>query len=332
MKKIILFLILLALVAVAIAAKTSGGRFLTAPKTNDGSPEKPTVVAQTDMSAFSVDFEDETVVASAQQFFDEIKTALPSGQVAGIPIQYEAGTSEDRAARIIPDPTQEGNQVLQFWIKNATVPGARPGFFKGRVQIQIAGMEQNEAFARFRMYLPPDLEHYQAFPKENKWFVVSEAWSGTGNDPYRFLIGLDIIKESGSGKPLHFLVSGEKRVGGTQQNGKWETVWGTVNNEFEIPVGEWIEIETGYKQGDKDTGRYYLSAKRPSDPSPVTIFDITNWTYHPSAPKPVPLTQWNPLKLYTSGEIIDYIRNQGGTTQIYWDDLELYDSWAVAEK
>jgi hypothetical protein len=94
-----------------------------------------------------------------------------------------------------------------------------------------------------------------------------------------------------------------------------------------VAIGEWLNVEVGYKQGDEDSGRFYLAVGRASDESMTTLFDVTNWTYHPQAPEPIPLTRWNPLKLYTSGEVIDHIRASGGVAQIYWDDLELWNRW-----
>ena len=281
------------------------------------------------VALLEVGFDKENIISSAtaQINSDKLHMVLSSGQEVNIPIQYEGGVLADRYARIISDPTNEGNKILHYWLKNARIPGAREGYYKGRVQLQLSDIEYSSIFATYRMYLHPDLNLYRSFPKENKWFVVSEFFSGSLDPPYRFLIGLDIVKEKGSGKPLYFLVSGDKKIGGAPRNEKWESVWGDVNTNFEVPVGEWIDMKIGYKEGSNSSGRFYLAAKRVSDATFTTIFDIHNWTYHPSAPSPIPLAQWQPLKLYTSGEIIDYIRENGGVAQMYWDDLKISEMW-----
>jgi len=40
--------------------------------------------------------------------------------------------------------------------------------------------------------------------------------------------------------------------------------------------------------------------------------------------KPDGVTDFNPIKLYTSKPLIDYMRGQGKTLQIYWDDFKLW--------
>lgn len=280
----------------------------------------------------SIGFEEEKVTPSAtlKSNYDKLHVLRSSKGEVDIPIQYEGGVESDRYARIISDPTEEENHVLHYWLKNATIPTGTKGEdygYKGRVQMNLSPLDYTEVFARYRMYLHPDLKFYKLYPKENTWFTISELWfrNPDGNN-FRIPVGLG--KEEGANKPLYFVVSGE--VGKSGRDGKdgvWKSIWGKANNMFEVPIGEWIDIEIGYKQGDKTSGRFYLSAKRPSDSIPVTIFDITDWTYHPNAGTPTPLTQWNPLKLYTGIRIIKYIHDNGGVAQIYWDDFELYDRW-----
>jgi hypothetical protein len=177
------------------------------------------------------------------------------------------------------------------------------------------------------MYLHPDLKFYKSYPNENAWFTISELWF-RGTDGNSFRIPVNLVKEKGVNKPLYFFVSGD--MGKRDRRGKdgpWKNILGEANTQFEIPVGEWIDMEIGYKQGDKNSGRFYLAAKRASDTTMATVFDITDWTYNPDASAPTPLTQWNPLKLYTSGKVIRHIRDSGGVAQIYWDDLEIFETW-----
>ena len=44
-------------------------------------------------------------------------------------------------------------------------------------------------------------------------------------------------------------------------------------------------------------------------------------THHSDDPEPTGLTHLNPIKLYTGYQVIDYLREEGYTLQIYWDDL-----------
>lgn len=286
------------------------------------------ISAHPSSQAASWRFEEETVIARAttQSNHDLLRAKLLSGQSGDIPIQYEGGTRDDRLARIVPDPTDPENSVLHFWLKNARIEGARPGYHKGRIQLHLTGINKPESYARFRMYLSPDLAAYRTYPKEHHWFTLSELWSRP-TEGNHFRITLGIGKEAGAGKPLYFVVTGDKQAGGVQGAEVWKTVWGSTNTTQEVPIGEWVDVEIGYRQGDQDTGKFFMTMKRSSDAAPITIFNLTQWTYNPNAKKPSPLTDWDIFKLYTSGEVIDHIRNQGGITQVYWDDLKLYDAW-----
>lgn len=41
-------------------------------------------------------------------------------------------------------------------------------------------------------------------------------------------------------------------------------------------------------------------------------------------PAPNGFTGYNPMKLYTSKELVSYVKSQGKTLQIYWDDFKLW--------
>lgn len=344
MKKILIIIIAVALIAALVSvtdsskAKKKGqdrhadSSFTQA--TDTGIVVKPTanIGSNFSESLLTIGFEKEKVIPSAtlKSNYDKLHVTLSSGEEGDIPIQYEGGMVDDRYARIIPDPTEKGNHIFHYWLKNATIPTGFKGEdygYKGRIQTNLSGLNHTAIFVRYRMYLHPDLKFYKSYPDENAWFTISEFWF-RNNDGNSFRIPLNLGKEKGMNKPLYFLVSGDvSKSGRDGKDGTWKSIWGEVGNTFEVPVGEWIDMEIGYKQGDKDSGRFYLAAKRPSDSAPVTIFDITNWTYNPDAGIPTPLTQWNPLKLYTGIRIIKYIHDNGGVAQIYWDDLEVFERW-----
>lgn len=246
-----------------------------------------------------------------------------------VSIYYEGGDTSDRFAEVIPDPTKRGNSVLHFWLKHARVGGQKSGKTKGRIQLVTGELNVSEAYQRSKMYLHPDFEHYRSFPGQNGWFTINELWFGLKwkDHPYPFRIRLEIGKQKGVGQPLRFLAFGEISTGGPVRQGTWRAVWKSINRVYEVPVGEWLDMEVGYKEGDRNTGRFFVAVKRESESSMTTVIDVHDWTYHPQAPAPVPLTVWNPLKMYTSSKIIDHVRNEGGVLQIYWDDLEIIKRW-----
>jgi hypothetical protein len=271
-----------------------------------------------------IDFENDQIVPGSGTAGVQDILKVSAGP---IPILYEGGTREDRLAEIVADPENEKNQVLRTWIRNASIPSGRKGWDKGRIQLNFTSVNKTSVFERHRMYLHPDIAHYRSYPQESKWFGIATMWMGDTSKPNAFMISVDIAKDAGVGKPLYFMVAGEKRLGGLLGQGQWQFVWNEVNRKFEVPVGVWMDVEIGYRQGDAKSGRFFMSVRPADDAQPTTIFDITNWTYHPAAAKPMPMTRWNPIKLYTSEKLVDHIRNQGGLAQIYWDDLQISASW-----
>ena len=313
----------------AVPAKDTGRLIGNAPIPRASVSEAAREAPEGRAPLVQLDFDNVSVVSSPKGAgkFDILRMKGGSSLLAEAAIQYEAGDDNDRRARIVPDPVRKNNQVLQYWLKHARVPGERKGHFKGRIQLNLANINKTEIYERHRMYLHPDLGLYRSYPKENHWFTISTLWIGQNNRPNPFKISLNIVKENGVGKPLYFMATGDMRIGGKPRHGKWKNVWGKVNTDFQVPLGEWFDVEMGYKQGDGKSGRYYLGVKRESDVSMIPIFDIADWTYNPKSPEPIPLTNWNPFKLYTSDEVIDFIREKGGVAQIYWDDLEISERW-----
>ena len=280
---------------------------------------------------FKLDFEDGEVVPvkGQESSYDILRIPTSKGPTKALAIYYEAGKPVDRRARIEIDPTNKNNKVLHYWLKNARIPGQRTGKFKGRIQLNLAGLTEKSVYQRYRLFLHPDIGYYKKYPARNLWFGISTMWMGAlwRGHPYPFTISLNIVKPAGAGKPLHFAVSGLVADGGEIGKGIWKPIWGHMGANYDVPVGEWLDVEVGYKAGNKNTGRFYMGVKGEQDSEFTTVFDINDWTYHPDSPEPVPLTNWQPLKLYSGQNIIDFIRKNGGVAQLYFDDLELYDNW-----
>jgi hypothetical protein len=51
---------------------------------------------------------------------------------------------------------------------------------------------------------------------------------------------------------------------------------------------------------------------------------VHNFTHEPDNNAPDGLGHIDSLKIYTSGDRVDYVRNQGGTLQVYWDNFRMY--------
>ncbi len=258
--------------------------------------------------------------------------ATPGGepQLGFFDIAYLGGTVADRFARIIDDPTSSGNHVLQFSISRANEN--YPGGSKARVQADIYQNRNLAAMScRLRMYLHPDLAVLRDWEVGFRWLTLQEFWFDPGweGGKLSFRITLGLHREPGAGtKDLHFSVHGQPIArDGTPvfpEYPGWDLpTWESVHRDFPVPIGVWLECETGYRMGDAQTGRFTFRV-RPAGGDVVSIFNVTNWTYNPRSPQPQPLYGWNPMKLYTSAALVDYVRSRGGVTQIYWDDLAVF--------
>lgn len=307
------------------AGKVSQNTSATSGAARPSSAQKPSELL------LKLDFETEAVkpLKGKKGDYDQLVLRTPKGQQTAVGIMYEGGGQNDRRAHIIADPTRKGNHVFSFWIKNARVPGQAKGKHKGRIQMNLSDFSRTAAFQRYRLYLPPDMALYSQFPEMNSWFTINELWMGERwkNHPYPFRLSLKIGKPEGVGKPLYFLVVASMADGGKSRNINWKQTWAEVAPDYQIPVGEWLDVEVGYKAGNNNTGRFYMGIKREHEADYTTVFDITNWTYHPGSPEPVPMSSWQPLKVYTSSKIIDFIRDKGGMTELYFDDVEIYGNW-----
>lgn len=239
-------------------------------------------------------------------------------------IQYQGGEVEDRYARIIEDPTEAGNHVLHFWLKNARTPHG-PDRFKGRIQTNLYdNTDLTEVYHSRRLYLHPDMAVLHDYPEAFTWLRLEELWLPAGwiDHPFPFRISITLRKDEGEGMPLYFGVHGQRY---DYEARRWQpTIWRESNPDFEAPVGRWMTLETYYRQGDEENGRFFF-AVNPEGGTRQVVFDVTGWTYSPEATAPVPMTHWNPLKLYTSDTLVDYVREAGGVLQVYYDDWEVWD-------
>jgi hypothetical protein len=77
------------------------------------------------------------------------------------------------------------------------------------------------------------------------------------------------------------------------------------------------------KEGNNETGRFYL-AITPEGGKKQVVFDVKNYTHMTKDPAPNGFSGYNPMKLYTSKELVNFMKSQGKTLQVYWDDFKLW--------
>ena len=245
-------------------------------------------------------------------------------------VDYEQGDSTKRSADIVPDPVNPNNKVLRFSIfkPNVVLPESQVRVINGivfdkkaRIQMDMYGRGLKEVFQSVRLYLPPDFNILvnSEFPGEGDWITLFEVWNRTAAYDYPFRFGIGLNKGAYKvGSPLYYRAEAQKIV-----DKKFVNIWSRVNTAFPVPIGKWVTLEYYIKEGHKDTGRFYF-AVTPDGGSKTVVFDLKGDTCHPDDPNPDGLFLINPLKLYTSGHLVDVMNAAGGTMQVYWDDFKFW--------
>lgn len=244
-------------------------------------------------------------------------------EVGSFSLQYQGGTDSQRFAKIIEEPGKPGNHVLHFWLNEPNVEGK-----KGRIQANIYGGEKGlkEFYQSERIFLTEDFNTVRTFPDKIHWLTIAEFWNNitwSQQVPFGFRITLGIGKPvTGTGE-LYFIIDGQDCQLFEDGSQKYTTLWSEINQNVKVPVEKWFTLEYYYKEGDAQNGRFWM-AIQPEGGKREVIFDLTRVTHNSKDPSPDGVTEFNPLKLYTSKQLIDYMKSQGKTLQIYWDDFKLW--------
>ncbi len=243
-------------------------------------------------------------------------------EVGDFNLQYQGGTSQQRFAKIIPEPGNPDNHVLHFWLNQPNVKGR-----KGRIQANIyGGTGWKEFYQSVRIFLHDDFETVKSFPDKIHWLTIAEYWNNVTwkqTEPHGFRITLGIGKEVAGEGELQFILDGQDCQLFADGSQKYTTLWSETNKSVKVPIGQWFTAEYYYKEGDDKTGRYYMSLQ-PDGEKKQVVFDVVRFTHNTSDPEPDGVSDFNPIKLYTSKNLIDFMRSKDKTLQVYWDDFKLW--------
>ncbi len=237
-------------------------------------------------------------------------------------LQYQGGDSTQRFAKITPEPGNPSNHVLQFWLNEPNVEGS-----KGRIQANLYGNKgMKEFYQSVRIFLPSDFNTVRKFPEKISWLTIAEFWNNitwSQTVPYRFRITLGIGKPVATESDLYFILDAQNCELFPDGSQKYTTLWSETNQAVKIPIGKWFTLEYYYKEGDASTGKFYMTIE-PEGGKKEVIYDLTKITHNSTDPNPDGVTDFNPMKLYTSKKLINYMHAEGKTLQIYWDDFKLW--------
>ena len=259
--------------------------------------------------------------ASKDSLNDWVNDLEGESNFGNFKLYYEDGTMSDRYAKIIDEPGNTTNKILAFWLKNASIKNGI-NHKKGRIQGSLSeNVNLKEFYIKQRLYIHPDLEVLKDYPKKITWLTLQEFWNNATytDEGYIFRITLNIQKTTTETGELYFGAHGQTQ----KKKKKWESVWEETASSFPIPFGEWVTIETYVKEGDNTNGRFKFVVTT-NDNVVHTLIDVTNYTYHPNDPCPNGFSEFNPMKMYTDDNLIDYTNEKNKVLQVYWDDLELW--------
>jgi hypothetical protein len=235
-------------------------------------------------------------------------------------IEYTGGDQSKRFVKIIPEPANTANHVLYFWLNDWW--DASEGQKKARIQTDIYGIKEGykEIYQTQRVFLTEDFNALRNYPKKIGWLTISEFWNNEWwikDEKYGFRTSVGIGKPVEGESDLYFIMNAED----AGQKEVWNA--NTNNVKVKVPIGKWFTLAYYLKEGNKENGRFYAAITPDGEPRQV-VFDVTNFTHNTSDPTPNGFTGWSPQKLYTSKEVIDFVKSKGKTLQIYWDDFKLW--------
>lgn len=240
-------------------------------------------------------------------------------QIGYFNIQYQGGNDSQRLAEIASDPLNLSNNALKFWIKEPNVDNGA-----GRVQANIYSNNNiKELHYSVRLLISSDLKSVENAPFPVEWLTIMEFWNNANwsGENYQYRMSVNLQKSSKDKSSLEIGIKSQVR-GSEPKEWLNPPLWEYVNNSFAVPVGTWMRIDIHFVEGDRATGRFIFSIT-PDGGKKLVVHDIRNFTHHPEDPNPDGLSHFNPMKLYTSGELIDYVGSTERLLNLYWDDFRL---------
>ena len=257
---------------------------------------------------------------TAYSEFNNWESLEGHSKVGKVQISYEDGEDSERLASII---NEGGNSYMKFQIME---PHIQEGSIdKGRVQLNLYNNQCiKEIYQTVRLKLHPDLAYLKDWEERVSWFSLFEFWNNADwtKEKYPFRVTVNLFKDDkGPVDDMRFHVKGDYKK--NCKICKWNIDWEQENTNFSVPFGEWMEIEIHLKEGDENSGKFYM-AVTPEGGTKEVIFDLTKRTQHYKEKCPDGFTHFQPLKLYMGDKTIDYMNEGGKEISVFLDD---WDFW-----
>jgi len=175
-----------------------------------------------------------------------------------------------------------------------------------------------------RMKLHPDIAHLSNYSNSIRWMTLFEIWGARdpnqGGDPAgSSRISLSLFKDTGAGQKLYWNIYHEE-----MQPNPFVKMWNYDNKTVAIPFGKWFTLDMYVKRGIGTAGQVKVVITEDGG-QPVTLFDIKNSTVYRTRTD-LRLKQWQIFKLYSSDQIMDFMRNASKEFSVQYNDVKWFKS------
>lgn len=255
--------------------------------------------------------------------WDALETSLLSTRPY---FNYNGGDSTMRRARLVQDPLNPANRVLHYRLSDTWLDG---GVYRGRVQYEFYNIRSGfrEYYQSVKMLLPvAEFEALRKYPASIDWLTIVEIWNNitwSQTVPNRYRLTLGIGKLVPTENDLCFILDAQDCQLFADGSQKYTTIWSQQAPAVKIPVGKWFTMEYWFREGNRQNGRFFMAITADGG-ARQTVFDVTHFTHNTGDAAPDGVTHFNPMKMYTSKPLVDFLRQQGLSLNIYWDDLRLW--------
>jgi len=236
--------------------------------------------------------------------------------VGKIRIYYETVNLDAAIATVEDAPERAGKKALHFKIISPNVQKEERNP-KSRVQLEIAKKPGFKSLvSEVSVYLPASMEELNNYPHTISWLTLQEFWNSgpkvTGK-AFRIKIGM---WKSEDGR-LYFGYRSQDYL-----DGKFIDVAKADNDSFEVPIGRWFKLRTEIIEGDMDSGFFSLTIE--DDNKETILYQFNTQTMATAfCEKKFPqqgFTSLQPLKLYTSAKLTEWMKARGCAIEAYFTD------------
>lgn len=245
-------------------------------------------------------------------------------------------TKDKSWSSLVDNPFRPGDKVLRFLAKQTNDRSSNVD--KVRIHGNVKSVPAVAFDNSVDVYIPTDWAVLSQYDEEINWLTQQEYWcssSGSPRDGYpQFRITVGMLKEKGVNKQLYYYLKCQDLFTTVKENGLLNEKYVTLyekdhrkDHNFAIPLGEWFNVRTIVKSGNSDSGHFKMIVTT-QDGKEHIIFDEICPTratgYDLPGANEALYSSLTPLKLYTSGAILDFFNSKGKSLSIYYNNWEFF--------